>query len=103
MLSIPFPVTLYLVTDKNAKKRFKAKQIMSANQTKWYVGSIYRCPTNYTTPQRIAIEANDLRHAEERLYKLYDDNYDRGRVYFDVATDTDYLNGARKYPLPSPL
>ena len=72
-------------------------------QTRWFVGSISRCPTNFTTPQRIAIEANDKEHAETRLYKLYSDDYDRSRVELAVATDSDDLNGARRYPLPTAL
>lgn len=69
----------------------------------WYIGDIYICPTNFSSPQRIAIEATDKEHAEQRLYKLYNDGYDRASVRFTKAEDSDDLYGARQHKLPTAL
>ena len=69
----------------------------------WFVGSISRCPTNFTTPRRIAIEAPDLEAASKRLYRLYTDDYDRSSVRLCSAENSDDLHGALRHPAPTPL
>jgi len=72
----------------------------------WFIATLARVPTNFTTPFKVAVEANDAEHATRRLYDLFDDNYaglgcNKSEAIYEPAKErlADLLVSARKFPL----
>lgn len=73
--------------------------------TQWYVGTLARIPTNFSTPFRVAIEATSHAHAIERAYKLYSNDVYSGagcnisEAISPTPADADDIANARQHRL----
>lgn len=70
-----------------------------------FIATIARVPTSFSSPFKVCIEARDIKHATERLYKLYSNDIYSGigcnmSESIRQTDDPDEWVNARFHPCP---